>query len=68
MNKTSIEEIKEKELDVYDSDSIRYYFWQLLVGEMTLEEAIDNVKGFRNTEHYRGSEEQYLQPKGGKDE
>lgn len=55
MKSNNEKKIEIEELDAYGDSAIRYYFWQLLVGEMTLEEAIENVIGFRNTRWYTGT-------------
>lgn len=54
-----IKDFEEEELDVWPNSNLRYYVSQLFKGEITLEEFESNISSFRNSEYYRGNNEEY---------
>ena len=53
------EDFEEEELDVWSNSNLRFYVWQLLSGETTLEKFEEDILSFRNSEYYRGNKEEY---------
>jgi hypothetical protein len=53
MNDIEIEELKAWNIHT------EYYFWQVLNGEKPLKEAIEDIKSFRNSRWYTGTQEKY---------
>lgn len=50
-------DIEREELKVWNEPD--YYFWQVLTGEVTLEEMRDNLLSFRNSVYYSGTNPKY---------
>jgi hypothetical protein len=54
----NMNDIEIEELDAWN-DNDRYYFWQVLNGEKSLIESIEDIKSFRNSKYYTGTQEKY---------
>jgi hypothetical protein len=54
----NMNDIEIEELDAWN-DNDRYYFWQVLNGEKSLIESIEDIKSFINSKYYTGTQEKY---------
>ena len=50
-------DIEKEELRAWGEPD--YYFWQVLTGEISLEEMRENLLSFRNTKYYTGTNPEY---------
>jgi hypothetical protein len=58
-----MDDFEEIELNTWSDDGIKYYLFQLLNKEYTVEELREDLKSFRNTKHYTGSKPEFKELK-----